>query len=31
MMSRETLEDILIWGFVFAICVIAVLLNKGVL
>jgi hypothetical protein len=30
-MKRETFEDILIWGFVLVICVIAVLMNRGIL
>jgi len=30
-MKREAVEDILIWGFVIFICVIAVLLNRGVI
>lgn len=30
-MSRETFEDILIWGFVAAICVVAVLFDNGIL
>jgi len=28
-MSRETLEDILIWGFVIAVCVFAVWFHKA--
>jgi hypothetical protein len=30
-MKRETFEDILIWGFVLVICIIAVLMNRGIL
>jgi hypothetical protein len=30
-MKRETIEDILMFAFVVIICVIAVLLNRGIL
>lgn len=30
-MSRETIEDIIIWGTIIVICVVAVLVNKGIL